>query len=61
MYIIEVHLEILGLESGCCIAVYVGVRKLLEFIKKKNIFICVPKMNKGLTGVERHEDESFLG
>ncbi|XP_067256949.1 coiled-coil domain-containing protein 102A isoform X2 [Chanodichthys erythropterus] len=27
----------------------------LEFIK--NILICVPKMNKGLTGVERHEGD----
>jgi len=23
----------------------------------KNVLICVPKMNEGLTGVERHEDE----
>jgi len=23
----------------------------------KNILICVPKMNEGLTGVERHEGE----
>jgi len=26
-----------------------------DFIK--NILICVPKMNEGLTGVERHEGE----
>jgi len=37
----------------------------LDFIK--NILICVPKMNKGLAGLERHEGEylmteiSFLG
>ncbi len=31
------------------------VRKLSNFIK--NILICVPKMNKGLTGLERHEGE----
>ncbi len=31
------------------------VRKLLDFIK--NILICVRKMNKGLTGLERHECE----
>ncbi len=30
-------------------------RKLLYFIK--NIFICVLKMNEGLTGLERHEGE----
>ncbi len=23
----------------------------------KNILICVPKMNEGLTGLEQHEDE----
>ncbi len=28
-------------------------RKLLDFIK--NTLICVPKMNKGLEGLERHE------
>ncbi len=26
-------------------------------IKKKNILICAPKMNGGLTGLERHEGE----
>ncbi len=41
------------------------VRELSDFIQ--NIFICVPKMIKGLTGLERHEGEylmtgfSFLG
>jgi len=40
-------------------------KNLLDFIK--NILICVPKMNEGLTGLERHEGEylmtyiSFLG
>ncbi len=29
--------------------------ELLDFIK--NILICVPKMNVGLTGMERHEGE----
>ncbi len=29
--------------------------ELSDFIK--NIFICVPKMNEGLTGLERHEGE----
>ncbi len=31
------------------------IRELTEFIK--NIFICVPKMNEGLMGLERHEGE----
>ncbi len=30
-------------------------QKILDFIK--NILICVPKMNEGLTGLERHEGE----
>ncbi len=40
-------------------------QKALDFIK--NILICVPKMNEGLTGLEWHEGEqlmtelSFLG
>ncbi len=31
------------------------VKKLSDFIK--NSLICVPKMNEGLTGLERHEGE----
>ncbi len=31
------------------------VRKLSDF--SKNILICVPKMNKGLTALERYEGE----
>ncbi len=34
---------------------YITVRELSEFIK--NILICVPKMNEGLTGLEWHEGE----
>ncbi len=34
------------------------VRKLLDFFK--TIFICVPKMNEGLTGLEPHEGDSLL-
>ncbi len=26
----------------------------------KNILICVPKMNEGLTGLERHEGELLM-
>ncbi len=37
------------------LAVCGRVRELLEFIK--DILICVLKMNKGLTGLERHESE----
>ncbi len=36
-------------------AVYGRVRELSEFIK--NILICVPKMNEGLSGLERQEGE----
>ncbi len=45
----------LGLECVSCVAVYDRVRKLSDFIK--NILICVPKMNEGLTGLARHEGE----
>ncbi len=37
------------------LAVYGRVRELSECIKY--ILICVPKMNEGLTGLERHEGE----
>ncbi len=37
------------------IAVYGRVRQLSECIQ--NILICVPKMNRGLTGLKRHEGE----
>ncbi len=38
----------------CCLC---RVRKLLDFIKKKYIFFCVPKMNEGLMSLERCEGE----
>ncbi len=41
----------LSLDRVRILAVYGRVRKLSEFIK--NIIICVTKMNKGLTGLER--------
>jgi len=31
--------------------------RILSKKKKKKNLICVPKMNEGLTGVERHESE----
>ncbi len=34
------------------------VRELSDFIK--NILICVPKMNEGLTGLERHDGELLM-
>ncbi len=45
----------LDLDRGNYIVVYGRVRELSEFIK--NILICVPNMNEGLTDLERHEGE----
>ncbi len=45
-------------EHFSCAAVFGRVRELSDFIK--NILICVPKMNKGLTGWERHEGEQLM-
>ncbi len=45
----------LDLDRGYYIAVYGRVRELSDFIK--HILICVPTMNRGLTGLERHEGE----
>jgi len=41
--------------QGSVIAVNAGLTEPSDFIK--NILICVPKINEGLTGVERHEGE----
>ncbi len=64
-YFNDVLTTSLGHEHGSCIAVC-RVRKLSDFIK--NILNRVPKMNKGLTGLERHDEGeqlmtelSFLG
>jgi len=43
------------LEIGSCVGSPWRDRNLSDFIK--NIFICVLKMNKGLTCVEQHEGE----
>ncbi len=43
----------LSLNRVRILVVYGRVRELSEFIT--NILICVPKMNEGLTGLERHE------
>ncbi len=42
-------------EHFSCVAVYGGIWELSDFIK--NILICAPKMNEGLTGLERNEGE----
>ncbi len=52
-YFIDVLTTFLDLERGSYVAGYEGSeRELSDFIK--NIWICVPKMNEGLTGLERH-------
>jgi len=48
-------LFVLGIESINCIADNADLTEPSDFMK--NILICVPKMNEGLTGVERHEGE----
>ncbi len=45
----------LDLDRVRILAVYGRVRELSELIK--NILICVPKMNEGLTSLERLEGE----
>jgi len=54
-YFNDVFTTFLGLESGHYIDVYGGIRKFSDFIK--NILICVPKKNEGLTELELHEAE----
>ncbi len=54
-YFNDVLTTFLDLDRGSILAVYGRVRELSEFIK--NILICVPKMNEGLTGLEQHEGE----
>jgi len=43
----------LGIASVNCLAANAGFTEPSDFMK--NISICVPKMNEGLTGVEQHE------
>ncbi len=54
-YFTDLLAKFLDVDRGNYIAVYGRVRELSECIK--NILICVPKMNRGLTGLERHEGE----
>ncbi len=53
-YFNNVLTAFLGLALVSCVAVY-GGSEFSDFIK--NILICVPKMNEGLTGLEQHEGE----
>ncbi len=48
----------LGFELGSCLCCLYGVWKLSDFIKY--IFICVPKMNKGIEGLGKYEGEYLL-
>ncbi len=54
-YFNDVLATFLNLERVRILYVYGKIRELSEFIK--NILICVPKMNEGLTGLERYEGE----
>ncbi len=54
-YFNDVLTTFLDLDRVRILAVYGRVRELSELIQ--NILICVLKMNKGLTGFERHEGE----
>ncbi len=47
-YFNDVLATFLGLVRVSCIAVYMQGQKDLDFIK--NILICLPKMNEGITG-----------
>ncbi len=57
-YFTDLLAVFLDVERVNSIAVYGRVRELSEFIK--NILICVPKMNGGLAGLERHEGEKLM-
>jgi len=54
-YFNNVFTTFLGLESGCGVALYGGIRKLFDFIKI--LFICVMKINKVLMGLEPYKGE----
>ncbi len=54
-YFNDVLAKFLGLDLVRILAVYGRVRKPTGCIK--NILFCVPKMNRGLTGLEQNEGE----
>ncbi len=49
-YFTDVLATFMCVDRGNILAVYGRVRELSDSIR--NILICVPKMNKGLTGLE---------
>ncbi len=53
-YFNNVLTTFLGLDCISCVTVYAGSESS-DFIK--NILICVPEMNEGLGGLERHEGQ----
>ncbi len=54
-YFNDVLAMFLSLDRVRILALYWRVRELSECIR--NIFICVPKMNKVPTGLEQHKGE----
>ncbi len=52
-YFNDVIATFLGLEHVSFVGVYSGSKSSWHFIK--NILNCVPKMNEGLKGLERHD------
>ncbi len=54
-YFNDLLAKFLSLDRVRILAVYGRVRELSDSIK--NILICVPKMNKGLKGLEWYEGE----
>ncbi len=52
-YFNDVLTTFLGLECVSSVAVYAGSES--SRISSKNILNCVPKINKGFMGLERHE------
>ncbi len=54
-YFNDVLATFLSLDRVRILAVYEGSESSRN--AQKNILICVPKMNKGLAGLERHEGE----
>ncbi len=54
-YFNYVFTTFLGLERVSCIVVTAGSESFR--ISSKNILMCVPKMNEGLTGLKQQDDE----
>ncbi len=58
LYSIDVLTTYLDLERSSSLDVYAGSES--SQISSKNILICVSKMNKGFTGLARHEGEKLM-